>query len=213
MLDVGCGTGHVCRHFADKFQRVVGIDPSEPMLAKAAVNLAGYGSAAFEFHRLRAEDLPGNLGTFRLITFGASFHRTVRDAVAEVAYDMLESGGGLALLFPSTSWAGERHWHATVRRIVEKWTGKTFDGDFEPSQQVIERSRFRTCQVNDFREQHTWTAAELVGSLFSTSYCSRRLLGPAADDFAVDLTDSLLSTQADGRFDDILETTVVLARK
>jgi hypothetical protein len=39
------------------------------------------------FRKLRAEDLPAELGSFRLITFGASCHRTDRDRVAKPERD------------------------------------------------------------------------------------------------------------------------------
>ncbi len=46
-----------------------------------------------------AEDLPAVApGPHRLVTFGQSFHWTDERLVAETVYDMLESGGALALI-------------------------------------------------------------------------------------------------------------------
>lgn len=213
MLDVGCGTGHVCLRFAGKFAHIIGIDPSEPMLAEAAAIAGARGLRQFEFRPLKAEDLPAGLGTFRLITFGASFHRVDRAAVAELVHGMLEPRGGLALLFPAVPWRGESPWKAALCRTVEKWTGRVLGGRFEPSQDFIARSSFGEFEVRDFQEPHVWSAAELVGYLSSTSFCSRSVLGPRAQAFEANLTARLLDAQGDGRFRDEMETTVVLARK
>jgi SAM-dependent methyltransferase len=213
MLDVGCGTGHVCFRFSGRCRRIIGIDPSEAMLAEAASIASARGLSGFEFRPLRAEDLPADLGTFRLVTFGASFHRVARERVADVVYDMLEPGGGLALLFPSVPWSGESPWKTALRHAVEKWTGTALGGPFEPSQNVIARSRFRACDVRNFDEEHLWSASEIFGFLLSTSFCSRSVLGARVDAFRQDLTTLLLEAQPDGRFHDRMETTVVLARK
>ncbi len=213
MLDVGCGTGHVCLRFADKFDHIIGIDPSGPMLAEAGSIAAARGLTQFEFRQLKAEDLPAGLGTFRLITFGASFHRVNRELVSKHAYRMLEAQGGLALLFPAVPWRGRSPWKAALRRTIEKWTGKPLDEPFEPSQNVIARSSFGGCEVHEFQKNHTWSTAELVGYLLSTSFCSRSVLGVRAHEFEQDLTACLLDVQPDGQFLDELETTVVFARR
>ncbi|KPK42341.1 MAG: hypothetical protein AMK72_14385 [Planctomycetes bacterium SM23_25] len=213
MLDVGCGTGHVCLRFTGKFARIIGIDPSEPMLAEAASIASRRRLTEFEFRQLKAEDLPGGLGLFRLITFGASFHRVNREHVTELVYGMLEPQGGLALLFPPVPWRGESSWKAALRRTVKEWMGMTLGGPFEPSQNVVGRSSFGTCEVRSFQEDHVWSAGELVGFLLSTSLCSPGILGSRTHEFEKDLAAALLRCHPDGRFHDVLDTTVVLSRK
>lgn len=213
MLDVGCGTGHVCLRFAGKFAEIIGIDPSEPMLTEAASIASVRRLAEFEFRRLKAEGLPAGLGMFRLITFGASFHRVNREHVTELVYGMLEPQGGLALLFPPVPWRGDSSWKAALRRTVKEWTGMALGGPFEPSQNVVGRSRFGTCEVRSFQEDHVWSTAQLIGFLLSTSFCSPAILATRAHEFETGLTAALLRVHPDGRFPDMLETTVVLSRK
>jgi ubiquinone/menaquinone biosynthesis C-methylase UbiE len=43
LLDLGCGTGRLCIHFAAKGYECVGVDLSEPMLAQARANAAAAG--------------------------------------------------------------------------------------------------------------------------------------------------------------------------
>jgi SAM-dependent methyltransferase len=183
------------------------------MLDEALSLAVARGLPEFEFHCLKAEDLPAGLGTFRLITFGASYHRVHQARVLETAYDMLEPRGGLALLFPAVPWRGDTEWKAALRTTVQKWTGTTLGGPFEPAQNDVARSRFGICEVRDVVEAHVWSADELLGFMHSTSFCSPGMLGERADAFDSDLASVLRAVQPDGRFSDLLETTVVLARK
>ncbi|HTJ66772.1 MAG TPA: class I SAM-dependent methyltransferase [Actinospica sp.] len=93
LLDVGCGPGTVTLRFAPLFEAVVGLDPDAEMLAYAARAAAeqGIGNATWE-HR-RAESLPAGLGTFRAVTFAASFHWMDRPRVAATVATMLDVGG------------------------------------------------------------------------------------------------------------------------
>ena len=213
MLDVGCGTGHVCFCFAGEFDQIIGIDPSQQMLNHAKSIARERGLSEYEFLRMKAEDLPADLGRFRLISFGASFHRTDQEQTLNTVYDMLEPKGGLALLFPSVPWRGEGVWKEALREVVKEWTGTTLGGPFEPSQNVVRRSRFRDCAEHDFRERHIWTLKELTGYLKSTSFCSPAVVGERIGEFGRDLANRLLKVQPDAEFHDEMETTVVLSVK
>ena len=94
LLDVGCGPGIVAGLLADRFAEVVGIDADPGMIAEA--RRAGVPHATWV--QLRAEQLPAGLGTFRVITFAASFHWMDRPRVAAIARQMLEPGGAVVQL-------------------------------------------------------------------------------------------------------------------
>lgn len=99
LLDAGCGPGVLALAFASQFAEVVALDPDAGMLAEGARRAAEAGVANIRWVQALAEDLPGlGLGTFRLVTFGQSFHWTERERVAEIVYDLLEPGGALALI-------------------------------------------------------------------------------------------------------------------
>ncbi|MEX0784242.1 MAG: class I SAM-dependent methyltransferase [Dehalococcoidia bacterium] len=93
LLDLGCGPGTIALKVAHFFEEVVGLDADRDMLAQAERLAAERGVANARWVHLRAEDLPGNLGTFRVITFAQSFHWMVRDQVAAAMLAMLEPGG------------------------------------------------------------------------------------------------------------------------
>jgi len=214
MLDVGCGTGHVCLRFAGWFDQIVGIDPSEPMLIEARTIASCCGpTGKFSFHNMCAEELPGGLGEFRLVSFGASFHRVRQHQVLETIYDMIQPGGGLALLFPGVPWCGDESWKQVLRQTVRDWTGKLLGGPFVPSQEAVRSSRFGDYLERDFCEDHAWSLGELVGYMRSTSFASSSALADRTEGFYDDLSIRLLRDRPDGVFLDILETTVVMAAR
>lgn len=102
LLDVGCGPGILALRLAPLFEAVVGLDPDADMLSEAQRRAIEGTISNVRWVQARAEDLPGAApGPYRLVTFGQSFHRTQEDQVAEVVYDLLETGGALALIVHS----------------------------------------------------------------------------------------------------------------
>jgi 2-polyprenyl-3-methyl-5-hydroxy-6-metoxy-1,4-benzoquinol methylase len=94
LLDVGCGPGIVALLLAPLFEAVAGLDPDAQMLERAslAAGRLGIGNASWVCQR--AEALPAGLGSFRVVTFAASFHWMDRPRVASAVATMLDPGGG-----------------------------------------------------------------------------------------------------------------------
>jgi SAM-dependent methyltransferase len=95
LLDVGCGPGTVALALAKFFEEVVGVDPDKDMLAMAARQADVRGVSNARWVAALAEDLPADLGEFRVVTFAQSFHWMNRDHVAATVLGMLEPGGAL----------------------------------------------------------------------------------------------------------------------
>src|SRR5262245_15015913 len=93
LLDVGCGPGVVALELAPLFDAVVGLDADPGMVEEAArvAEARGIGNASWV--RMRAEDLPGDLGRFRIVTFAQAFHWMDRPRVAAAVREMLDQGG------------------------------------------------------------------------------------------------------------------------
>ena len=92
-IDVGCGPGIIALRIAHLFEEVVGLDPDRGMLAEAERLSLEKAVTNVRWVLARAEELPAGLGTFRVATFGASFHWMDRDLVARTILQMLEPGG------------------------------------------------------------------------------------------------------------------------
>jgi SAM-dependent methyltransferase len=96
LLDVGCGPGILALDLAQLFREVVGVDPDAGMIAEAGRQAAAAGvTGKTRWVRARAEELPADLGTFTVATFGQSFHWMDRDLVAATVRNLLRPGGAL----------------------------------------------------------------------------------------------------------------------
>ena len=93
LLDVGSGPGSLTLLLAPHFQEAVGVDPDPGMIAEAANQASSRGIGNARWAMMRAEELPGDLGTFRVATFAQSFHWMDRARVATAVRAMLEPGG------------------------------------------------------------------------------------------------------------------------
>jgi SAM-dependent methyltransferase len=124
LLDCGCGPGSLTLLLAPLFSEAVGIDADPDMIARASaeaeragrnasprpsgddppsMTACGASSASnVRFRHMRAETLPGGLGTFRLVTFAQSFHWVDQPRVARAARAMLEPDGAFALVHATT---------------------------------------------------------------------------------------------------------------
>lgn len=100
LLDVGCGPGSLTLLLAPRFAEAVGIDADADMVAEARRRATGTPGVRFE--RMLAEELPGDLGAFGLVTFAQSFHWLDQRRVAAAVRGMLTEGGVCALVHATT---------------------------------------------------------------------------------------------------------------
>jgi ubiquinone/menaquinone biosynthesis C-methylase UbiE len=87
VLDVGCGTGYFSRRIAGAVSpdgTVVGIDPSEPMLAYATQ----HAPANCTFQVAGAEDLPFEDASFDLIVSSLAFHHIPTEQRGDAVREM-----------------------------------------------------------------------------------------------------------------------------
>jgi hypothetical protein len=102
LLDVGCGPGSLTLLLAPHVADAVGVDADPGMLAQAARLASEQGVRNVAWHRLRGEDLPAGLGTFRVVTFAQSFHWMDQPLVADRVRGMIEPGGAWVHVFATT---------------------------------------------------------------------------------------------------------------
>ncbi|MEV7330608.1 class I SAM-dependent methyltransferase [Micromonospora sp. NPDC093244] len=93
LLDVGCGPGSLTLLLAPLFEAAVGVDADRDMLVEAQRQAGEAGVTNVGWRHLRAEDLPADLGTFRVATFAQSFHWMDRPLVARRVRDLLTPDG------------------------------------------------------------------------------------------------------------------------
>ena len=68
LLDVGCGPGSLTLLLSPFFESAVGVDADPDMIVEARRQAARAEINNIEWRRMRAEDLPADLGQFRVAT-------------------------------------------------------------------------------------------------------------------------------------------------
>jgi SAM-dependent methyltransferase len=219
LLDGGCGTGQVALPLSRWFEEVVAIDPDEQMLQVAGRTALERGITNVRFVRIRAEEVPIEIAPLRLVTFGASFHWMDRVLVARRFYELIEPGGGLVVLAPSSIWRGHELWKKVVIRTINDWLGderRAGSGTFNSGplhEECLAQTPFSEVKIVTIHKAHVWNADSLVGYLYSTSFASKAVLGDAQKRFEGDLRNRLARVSPENEFPDTMEFTIISASK
>ncbi|WP_158265340.1 class I SAM-dependent methyltransferase [Blastopirellula marina] len=219
LLDVGCGTGQVFQGLASRFDEVVAIDADAEMVAAARQTVVEQKLEHVHVRQMLGESVTEELGSFRVATFGASFHWMDRLNVANLVYDRLEKGGGLVVLLYTGIHEEKTAWEAVVCRVLEKWLGQQRRAgggvykEGERHEAILARSRFGQAEVHDICVEEDWSIDEIVGFLYSTSYASKGVLGAKCEAFEADLRARLRNLSEAGQFRKEVEYTTIWGRK
>jgi hypothetical protein len=178
-----------------------------------------------------AEDIPGlNLGRFRLVTFGQSFHWTERERVAEAVFEILEPGGELALIghahegrLPPAGPGYPPIPHAAIQALIGRYLGtrrRAGQGYFskcaDRHEDVLARTRFGQPRIV-FCAGRADIVQEIDGVLanyLSTSFAAPHLFGERLSAFEADFRAELAARSPSGLFWDWPgDTEILLAHK
>ena len=231
LLDAGCGPGILVLRLAGLFTEAVGLDPDPAMLAEGRKVAAERNATNLRWVQALAEDLPGVApGPYRLVTFGQSFHWTDEARVAEVVYDMLESGGAMALVVhtvagrPRPASPGPPPIpHGEIKALVEKYLGSTRRAGQGSTpvrthrfEDVLVRTRFglpRTVFAPG-KPDLVRDSQSVISGYFSMAASAPHLYGERLDQFTRDVSDLLAARSPSGLFWDWPgDTEIVLAEK
>jgi SAM-dependent methyltransferase len=217
LLDVGCGPGVLAVEFAPLVDEAVGLDPDDDMLAQAVRHAERASVANVRWVRALAEQIPDlDLGRFRAVTFGQSFHRTDRERVAEAVYDMLEPGGSIVLVAHTVEGRPEPPRppypdipHEAIRALIDRYLGprqRSGQGFVHPPidrwEDALGRTRFgRSRQI--FAPGRADIVPDIDGVLanyLSMSFAAPHLFGDRLEHFEADVRRTLAERSASGLF-------------
>lgn len=204
LLDVGCGPGSLTLLLAPLFEEAVGVDADAAMVAEAT----RHAPANARFVHLRAEELPADLGSFRVVTFAQSFHWMQQDVVAGAVHAMLEPGGAVVHVGATTSLGdGDVPWDK-VDALVARYLGPVRragqrvlpDGAPRWEDEAFRAAGFHGPRAVDVTAgvTHEREVDDIVASVFSLSSSTPHLFGERLDEFEHDLRELL--QQAGGCF-------------
>jgi ubiquinone/menaquinone biosynthesis C-methylase UbiE len=183
------------------------MDPQPEMLVEGQAAAEGSGVSNIEWLRGGSEDLSPTLGHFRMVTIGNAFHWMDRQRTLDKLYDLLLEGGGLAVVGHGAPIPAPppTPWRAAINKVVRLYLGELplpWEGPFTPPEQrheaYIARSHFK--DVTQYEESFDiqWTIDSIIGNLYSTSFCNRRILGDRAEAFERDLRSAVLAAERSG---------------
>lgn len=195
VLDLGCGAGQIALSLAPAVGEVVGMDPNEAMLraARRRADEAGVENVAW-VHGSDA-DLDEELGRFRLATMGRSFHWMNQRPTLDRLHDLLDPDGGVALV-TDREWLvrGDEAWTEAVYDLADEYLAGLPDRvdpdqvDYDdPWDELLEERGYVDVQTATFDLRREWRVDEVVGYVFSLSYCSPETFGQDKAAFENDL--------------------------
>jgi SAM-dependent methyltransferase len=218
LLDVGCGPGNVALLFAHLFDGVVGLDPDPGMVAEATRAAVELGVDNTTWVQMRAEELPASLGTFRVISFGQSFHWMDRPQVATAVREMLDPHGAVVQVDLWHTSPPDEHPRigphpavpeGAIDELRLRWLGphrRAGQGfrDTSPSgeDEVFQSAGFAPELIVLVPDDRLMTRStdDVVAWVLSTSSTAPHLFGEQLEDFVRDLRSLLLEASPDGLF-------------
>jgi SAM-dependent methyltransferase len=218
VLDLGCGPGMLAGAFAPLTKEVVAIDPEPEMLRVAQSEFGGAGR--IKFMQGSSFDLSPELGQFRLVTMGRSFHWMDRAATLRTLDGMIEPDGTVALFdsehhdLPETAWATD--YRALVRRYAEadsEHVRRRSDGRWVRHEPFLLDSAFKVLDRVSVIERRTVSVQQLVDRAFSRSSTAPDRLGDAAPRLAQEIEALLRPMAEDEMLTEVVATGALLGRR
>ena len=215
LLDVGCGPGSLTLLLAPLFAEAVGVDADGGMLEVAASRSE---LTNVRWRQLRAEELPADLGTFRVVTFAQSFHWMDQALVADRVRGMLTPDGAWVHVGATTHRGVEgtdelphpRPPWDDIDKLVVRYLGPVRragqsvlpTGTRGGEEEIMRAAGYRgpTRIVVGGNEVEDRSVDDIVASVFSLSSSTPHLLGPDLAAFEADLRDLLTRAADNGVF-------------
>jgi hypothetical protein len=198
---------------------VTAADPEPDMLDAAAVAAAA-ANVPLKLWQGGSYELTPEMGPFRLVAMGRSFHWMDRPATLAMLDRIVAPGGAVALFHDAHPVLDENRWFKTLRKVSDRY-GRGQAAHIAERRQLGHRryepflfaSAFTELDWLSVTVRHTLTPDDIVGRAFSMSTCSPEKLGDQAPAFEADLRAALLELSPDGNFTEVAELVSLVARR
>lgn len=219
ILDLGCGPGLLAVPFAEAGMRVTAVDPEPEMLA-AAAQAADAAGVEVTFREGSSFAMPPDLGPFKLVAMGRSFHWMDRAATLAMLDNIVVPEGALAFFSDDHPRTAENAWRWALRDIGEAY-GRNLSPhlvaanrpEFRSHEALLLDSPFSCIEGVSVIVRCARTIDDIVGLAFSMSTSSRERLGDRADAFESDLRKRLHEISPGGQFIEVAEMSAHVASR
>jgi SAM-dependent methyltransferase len=212
VLDLGCGTGMLAACFARAGMAVTAMDPEAQMLTQARRNAQAAG-VAMTFLQGGSQDLASDMGPFRLVVMGRSFHWMDRAATLSMLDKIVAQDGAMALFHDAHPPVDENGWFKILCDVQARYRRSGRNGGHKRYEPFLFASAFTRIDTLSVTVRQPLTVDDIVGRAFSMSASSPERLGAAGEEFAQALSAALRELAPDGKFVEVAELVAVLARR
>ncbi len=220
LLDLGAGTGEVAVPLSTHFEQVVAVEPDAEMIGQGETRARSAGASNIRWDRTTAEEFRGRPAAYRITTVGTALHWMDKPRVLTRVHELLEPGGGLAVVGGGSLWTGRTAWQSAAVQVIQRYLGEARRagcGEFPPSTgpyvELLMNHGFVGPQTHIVIQPIEWSIDQIIGYLYSTSFASRRLFGARVDTFEDELRQKLLTLDATGTFKEERTLEVIVAWK
>ncbi|ELZ88516.1 type 11 methyltransferase [Haloferax elongans ATCC BAA-1513] len=179
------------------------MDPNESMLDEGRKKANNSSRSNIEWRIGSDRDVSDRLGTFQLVTMGRSFHWMDQKQTLESLLKIIRPGGGVAI-FGNREWftRGTKNWQREVYSVTTDYLSNLPDrtGPVEyddPWHKKIAKFGFRDVEELSIYLNREWTVDEIVGYLFSLSYCSPEKVGDQREELEKSVRNRLANLDQD----------------
>lgn len=202
LLDLGTGTGQVVLAMAAHFRHIYAVELDQGMLQRAShdwdqVNLSKASKVEWILADVEDYVLPSSSGV-RLVTACRAFHWMDQPKVLMRYANQLPWPASFAVFGDSSFWESSQDWAVLTKETVQSFLGeqrKARAGAFvhhrRPYSEILQESAFSDVRERIVPVTRTWTPAQVIGYLYSTTFGARELFGQRRPEFEATLLGQL----------------------
>ncbi len=223
LLDVGTGTGLVVEALLGRFNDVIATDNDADMLAAAETALRPLlpDGTELQLQEVTAEEFTPPAGwRADLVTICRAFHWLDQAAVLARLDTQVSPNGAVAIFGDNSFWVATSPWKAAVRSVIQDFLGEqrragqsTFQHHNRPYSDIMRESPFNQVEEFTVPVTRTWTAASILGYLYSTSFAAPHLFGERLDEFDRTVRATLAPFSDSDTFDEDNEFLIRIGRR
>jgi SAM-dependent methyltransferase len=219
VMDLGCGPGLLAISFARAGMAVTAIDPEPDMLE--ALRAAAYDAgASIDAREGSSFDMPRDIGMFKLVAMGRSFHWMDRVATLKMLESCVLQDGAVALFHDEHPRTAENRWRRVLHDISNAYgrahsphVREAGNPAYRTHEAILLDSAFCNVERVGVFIRRELTVEDIVGLAFSLSSSSPEKLGDHAPAFERELRAGLAELSPDGHFAEIAELAAIIARR
>jgi ubiquinone/menaquinone biosynthesis C-methylase UbiE len=216
LLDLASGPGRVCIPLAPFFSKVYAIDIDPGMVFVGKSESKKYNASNIEWFTGRAEEFNIEPGSVDLITIGDAFDRLDQSLILDLANKWLKPGGYIAIIGMYSIWLGEEPWHKAVNEFIKKWASNAAackGTNYRQYGEMLKEKGFINTDNSSFEYTNYCTIDSIIGYLYSTSRCSKKILAGDVSEFESGIRRELSKLNKEGSFTEKYQAGLFIGQK